>query len=311
MATKAFLVFNPVSGRGEADGDLAVIRDAFRAAGVALDVGLTSAECSAEGLVRDAVAKGADLVVAAGGDGTVSAAAGVVAGTGVPMGVLPRGTANAFAVSLGIPTAIEAACENVFSGVERRIDAAMCNQFPMILLAGIGFEAETVKMADRESKDRWGALAYILSGIRQLAEHELFQAEITVAGHTERIEAAAVTVANAAPATSILAQGCGQVVVDDGLLEVTVSGPPTALAAVGVLADLLKSALLKSPVDREDTVRFRTSAIAIRANPAQRVVVDGELVGRTPVEVRCLPGALRVLVPADALPARSEAPPCK
>ncbi len=309
--TKAYLVFNPVSGRGEAEGDLEVIRGAFRAAGIALEVGLTSAECPADALVREAVAKGADLVVAAGGDGTVSAAAAVVAGSEVRLGVIPRGTANAFAVSLGIPTTLEAACDNLFSGVERRIDGAVCNERPMILLAGIGFEAETVKMADREAKDRWGPLAYILSGIRQLSEQELFQAEITIGRHSERIEASAVTVANAAPATSILAQGCGQVVVDDGLLEVTILAPPTGIAAVAVLADLLKSALLKSPVDRDDTARFRTQAIAISAEPPQRVVVDGEVIGKTPVNIACVPGALRVLVPAEALPSRSEAVPCE
>jgi len=77
-----------------------------------------------------------------GGDGTLSAAEAVV-GT-IPFGVISRGTANAFATALGVPTTIEAACQTILDGKTRVVDAAYCGK-PMVLLAGIGFEAETVE----------------------------------------------------------------------------------------------------------------------------------------------------------------------
>jgi diacylglycerol kinase family enzyme len=85
-------------------------------------------------------------------------------GTNIPLGIISRGTANAFANALDIPNTIEAACENILGGLTRVVDAATCNgEMPMVLLAGVGFEAETVELADREMKNRWGMLAYILS----------------------------------------------------------------------------------------------------------------------------------------------------
>jgi len=87
-------------------------------------------------------------------------------GTTIPFGVISRGTANAFATALGVPTTIEAACQTILDGKTRVVDAAY-NGKPMVLLAGIGFEAETVERADR-AKNRFGMLAYVLAGIQAL-----------------------------------------------------------------------------------------------------------------------------------------------
>ena len=96
------------------------------------------------------------VIIASGGDGTVSAVTEALIGTDIKLGVISRGTANAFANAVGIPTSIEAACQNILAGSIKKVDAAMCNDKPMVLLAGIGFEAETVKDADRDAKDRFG-----------------------------------------------------------------------------------------------------------------------------------------------------------
>ena len=104
------------------------------------------------------------------------------------------------------------------------VDAARCNGLPMVLLAGIGFEAETVERASREAKKRFGVLAYVMAGIQEWRELEAFEAEIETEDKVITVTASAVTVANAAPPTSILAQGPAGVIFDDGLLDITRGG---------------------------------------------------------------------------------------
>jgi methylglyoxal synthase len=294
----AHLVFNPVSGQGNSEQELQLIHDLLEPA-MQLVVHETTVELSAEKLAQEAIDAKADLVLASGGDGTVSAVAGKLIGTNIPLGIIPRGTANAFASALGIPTAlnpIRGACQTILTGHRRVVDAAFCNGLPMILLAGIGLEAETVDRADRAAKDRWGALAYLMAGWQQLDEQQLFDTEIEVDGHVECFQAGAITIANAAPITSVLAQGIGQVVFDDGLLDVTIASAKTKLEAIRTIARLIGSALLK-PSESPDIVHMGAKKLRVTTNPPQKVVLDGEIIGTTPVEINCVPGGLTVMAP--------------
>jgi diacylglycerol kinase family enzyme len=176
----------------------------------------------------------------------------------------------------------------------------------MVLLAGIGFEAETVEKADRGAKDRFGVLAYVLAGIAQLRQMERFEVEIETEDRIIRTEAAAVTVANVAPPTSILAQGPAGLVGDDGLLDVTIVAPANVLGAIAISYNLLSTALSGEASFRDDVGWLRGDRIRIDTDPPQKVVVDGEPIGTTPIEVSCLPGALTILVPIFDDPAPAE-----
>lgn len=306
----AHLIFNPVSGQGNSQQDLLLIRKLLEPY-MQLKVCLTSQHETAEQLAKEAIAIGSDMIIASGGDGTVSAVAGAVIGTEIPLGVIPRGTANAFCLALGIPTNIRGACETILAGMTRVVDVASCNGLPMILLTGIGFEAGTIERADREAKNRWGALAYIIAGWQQLNEHDLFETEIEISGVTRNFQAGAITIANAAPITSIMAQGFGEVIVNDGLLEVMILTSKTRLQTVTAMIDLLEAALIKTEINRDDTIRLRTNRIKVTANPPQKVVVDGEVIGTTPIEVACIPGGLTVVAPRviDSSPSNLDSSP--
>jgi YegS/Rv2252/BmrU family lipid kinase len=264
----------------------------------------TTPDTTPEQLARAAVDAGADLVIASGGDGTISAVAGTVIGTNIPLGIIPRGTANAFATALGIATTlapIRSACDIILAGQTRIVDAARCNGQPMLLLAGIvGYEAETVERANREAKDRWGVLAYLMAGWQQLQEQDLFEVEIELEGAVQRFEAGAITIANAAPPTSVLAQGIGQVTVDDGLLDVTVMTAASHFEAVKTMLSLLGAALTKTSIEQQNVAHFHTRRLQVKTSPPQKIVVDGELLGTTPIAVECIPGGLTVLAPPTA-----------
>ena len=297
---QAYLIFNPVAGQGNPEEDLMIIRELL-GPHFNLKVHLTTLEVGAEQLAKEAIASQADLVIAAGGDGTVSAVAGCLMESDIPLGIIPRGTANAFVVALGITgpvTPIRSACRVILGGQTQQVDAARCNGKPMILLAGIGFEAEAVEKASREFKAQWGALAYLIAGWNQLREQEaLFTAELIVQSKTYPVKAQAITVANAAPPTSVLAQGMGEVPFDDGLLDITVATAEGTFQAVTAMLSTLGATLLRQGTTHPNISHLRTDRIQIVAEPPQKVVLDGELIGMTPIEVECLPNALTVLVP--------------
>jgi YegS/Rv2252/BmrU family lipid kinase len=292
----ACLIFNPVSGQGDPEEDLLKIRTLLEPE-INLDIQLTTPDIDASQLAHEAVARGVEMLIASGGDGTLSAAAEALVGTNIPLGVISRGTANAFAVALGIPDTIELACQTILGGTTKVVDAAQCNGKPMVLLVGIGFEAEVVEKADREAKNRFGMLAYILAGVQQLREFKSFEAKIETDDKVITLTAAAVTIANAAPPTSILAQGPAGIVYNDGLLDLTVAAPENRAGAIASAYHLLQTAMSGDAVERDDIGYLRSRRIKVTADPPQKVVVDGEILGMTPVEVECIPGGLTIFVP--------------
>ncbi|MDJ0846586.1 MAG: YegS/Rv2252/BmrU family lipid kinase [Crocosphaera sp.] len=295
----AHLIFNPVSGQGDAQQELQVIKQLLKPH-FQLDVHFTTPEIDAAQLTTQTLETDPDLIIASGGDGTVSAVANQLINRDMPLGIIPRGTANAFSVALGIPTNIRGACDNIIAGITRCVDAARCNGLPMILLTGIGFEAATVEKADRDAKNQWGVLAYLMAGWQQLDEQEPFEAKLEIEGIIQKFQAAAITIANAAPPTSVLAQGGGKVIVDDGLLDITIGvagSETTKLEALGAIANLFGSALLKTTSDRKEIVHLRAKRVKVTTQPLQKVVIDGEIIEPTSVEIECLPKSLKVFAP--------------
>ena len=206
---------------------------------------------------------------------------------------------NAFANAVGIPDNIEAACQVIVDGKTQKVDLGICNGKPMILFAGIGFGAEAIDDADRELKNRWGMLAYILSGFKQLQNFTKFEAKIETEDKIISVEANAITIANAAPSTSILAQGTAEVIYDDGLLDITIISPENRLNAIAASVHLLQNASNNEAATRDDIGYLRTKYIKVTTNPPQKVALDGEIIGQTPIEVKCIPNALNVFSPVE------------
>ncbi|MEB3336921.1 MAG: YegS/Rv2252/BmrU family lipid kinase [Leptolyngbyaceae bacterium] len=297
MSRSACLIFNPVAGQGDPHQDLATIR-AILEPEIVLDVQLTTVDLDAGQLAKIAVSRGVEAIIASGGDGTLSAAAAALIGTNIPLGIISRGTANAFANALALPDTLDGACQTILAGYTKTVDAAYCNGQAMVLLAGIGFEAETVEQADRTAKNRLGMLAYVVSGLQRLRELESFDAEIETDDQIIKVTAAAITVANAAPPTSILAQGPAGVLYDDGLLDLTIVAPMNARGAIAASFHLLQTALTGTATERDDIGYLRAKRVKVTTDPPQKVALDGEIIGTTPIEVECVPGGLTIFATA-------------
>ena len=302
---RGYLIFNPIAGQGDPETELAEIRSYLEPQFMLqvwktqpnLDPADQAKELIKEIKAFDAEGEGESIIIASGGDGTVGAVASALQGSDIPLGIIPRGTANAFSVALGIPTGVKAACTNLLLGNLRRVDVAVCNERPMILLAGLGFEAGMVDKASRELKNILGPMAYIFSGARQLVDQQPFQATMQIDGNEYQLDTSAITVANAAPATSVMAQGFGEVIPDDGLLEVIVATPKDRMAGFSVLSSLAWSAIKSSNANHSNIACFRTKQIEIKLNDVQKLVIDGEVLDAETVTVSVNPQALQVVAP--------------
>lgn len=298
MFKNVYLIFNPVSGQGNSADELAIIRQEIEAVSQ-LTVLETTPEVEARQLAKQAVEAGADCVIASGGDGTVSAVAGALLNTEVCLGIVPRGTANAIAAAFGINTDVRTACQTILTGIPRKVDMASCNDEPLMLLAGIGLEADVISQANRQLKNKIGSAAYILSAFQQVRELSVFKVELETPDKVILVDASGITVANVAPATSVLAQGPSDVLPYDGLLDVTIFAPEGTGGAIAASYSLFQSALNKRSTKREDVGYFRTSSVKITADPAQKVVLDGEMVGETPIEIHCIKKGITLMTPQD------------
>ncbi|MCK6545320.1 NAD(+)/NADH kinase [Myxococcota bacterium] len=298
---RACLVFNPSAGTGDPDRDERTIR-ALLDPRHDLFFTRTSKERDAEQCARDALDGGAELVIASGGDGTISKVAGVLVDTGIPLAIVPRGTASSIAAALGVPADLEGACVNTWTGAPYLVDTAhlvsSAGEHTSVLMVAVGFHAEAVAGASREAKDRWGIAAYVATGLAKLGALEPFTVRLETDRATIRAELTSVTVANCAPPQSVLAQGPSVVSPVDGLLDLTLLASK-GLDVVAAGLHLLRTAQKGEPATRGDVGYLVARAVTISTPDAPRMVlVDGDDAGTTPVTIECRPKSLAILLPA-------------
>ena len=292
------LIFNPVSGAGNASEDLERLCWQLTVDGDRLEVWQTTPERDATQLAIEAQKQGCNPIVAAGGDGTVAAVARPLVQTEITLGIVPRGTANAFAMALGIPPQLEAACQVIRQGTSQIVDVGLCNDRPFLLKASLGYGARTIAETSRAAKNRFGLLAYLWQGLQQLGQLQRFRVCLETANGICESRVSSLAIANASPPTSVLAQGPPAVVWDDGLLDVTLLQADRLDTAVAALGELWLSGLAQNPARGSELSHFRTNALTIRLKSPRLVVLDGEAIGfHQLLQLRCLPGALRAIVP--------------
>jgi len=243
-------------------------------------------------LARRAVAAGAGLVFAVGGDGTVRACAEALAGTEIPLAIVPRGTANLAARALGIPHRLGAALAAGFGGHERRIDLATADGMTFAAMAGLGVDAAVVAAAPAWLKSRAGWLAYAAAGAG-LAHGPRASFEISLDGTPLACAARSVVAGNAGllPGGFVLLPTAR---LDDGQLDVGILAPASLLDWGRVAHRVLTG----SRHEGRQLLSYRARHVEIRADRQLPRQVDGEVIepGRA-LTVTVLPAALLVRVP--------------
>lgn len=240
--------------------------------------------------VRSAVKAGAETIIVVGGDGSQTAAVAQIAHTKSTLAVVPAGTGNSFALSIGIKD-FDMALEAIVKGREDRIDVGVLNGTYFANFATVGLLADAADDTSRPLKKVIGGVAYGVSFIRNLLRSGPFDMHVTWEGGELDIQTYQAVIANG--------RYYGwQAITPDADVR---SGHLAFFAVEGVSrADALKTsaALLRGDqVKLEGAHYFSATKIKIKTKPKQQLDIDGHTLGKTPAKLRVEPKALRILVP--------------
>jgi len=297
-AGRNLIVLNPVAGQADTDRVLRLLAGAFAVRRSPFDVVETRGAGDAVRFAREAAGQGYRSVVAVGGDGTVGEVITGLAGTGVPLGIIPKGTGNQVAFNLGIPRSVEHAVDVVVNGRAEPMDLGhVAEGRYFAVAAGTGVDAEIVALATRELKDRWGFGAYIYAILKVASAPPATRYRITADGQELELDASMVLVANMGMVVTnpqtlrfrLAPEGTHR----DGRLDLCIFAPRTASHAARMLWRMYRQRFGGD----ERMIFLQARDILIETDPTVLTEADGEPLGQTPLRARAIPGGINVLVP--------------
>ena len=287
---RTLLLVNPGSRQG-GELDLDAIRAALTGAGARLVEPDTDRDEPVGERIRRAVGS-VDRIVLGGGDGTMNAAAEALVEADLPLGILPLGTGNDLARTLGLPGDPVAAAVVIARGRTRRIDLARANDKLFFNVASVGLAVEIAEELTGEIKRRWGRLSYPMTAWRVLHRYQSFHARIVCGGQTKELKALQVAVGNGRY------YGGGMTVdeeasIDDGRLDIYVL-KPQSMATLIIRALHLRRGRHNNP---NSVATFEGPTVDLATRRPLPVSTDGEVTTQTPVSFSVLRHALAVYVP--------------
>lgn len=259
---------------------------------------LTTVEDPGTGMAAAAAADGVDLVLVCGGDGTVREVCAELAGTGIPVGIIPAGTGNLLARNLEIPLYIRSAIDVGLHGQDRAIDLVEVTgdgieSSHFMVMAGMGFDAAIMEGVNDEIKKRIGWVAYILAGLKSLM-FPAVKVEISVDDNPPTTHRARTVVVGNVGYLQAGMPLLPDASIDDGQIDVVILHPKQFFSWVPLaLRVLTKSQRTDSTIDR-----LTGSRVTIRAATATPRQLDGDSIGAgKELSMTCIPGRLLVRVP--------------
>lgn len=242
-------------------------------------------------IIKEAIRRQGSLVIVGGGDGTISSIVDQFAYQDVVLGILPLGTGNSFARTLGIPLTLEGAVDVIAGGKVADIDLGKIDNDYFANMAAIGFSADVAHSSPHTLKKFLGPLAYLFVAVGQFFQHRSFSCTFHTADEEHRIKTHQVLIANG----SLMGKTFFTPVInpdDRSLIVFTMD-----MLNRWLMLKLWVAFLLGKYTAFSEAKYFRTREIRIEADPPQHIDVDGEKTTQTPVTVSLAPEALKVMVP--------------
>jgi diacylglycerol kinase (ATP) len=233
-----------------------------------------------------------DRIIVGGGDGTVNAAIAGFLDTHLPVGILPLGTANNLARTLGIPSSLEDACRVVAQDTLQAIDLGWVNGKYFLNVAGMGISTDINRTVEASFKRRWGGIAYAMTALKVISRYRRFTAEIHLEGKSVVVKTFQITVCNGRH------YGSGMTVAADA----TIDDQRLDLCSLEIRhwweAIALIPALKRGEYATGQRVRvLQGQDIEIHTAYPQPIDTDGEITTQTPAKFRVIPKAISVFVP--------------
>jgi diacylglycerol kinase (ATP) len=300
VTARARIIANPVSGSMHGAGGLSELRQTaiwLTEHGLPTEITTTARPGHAIELARQAVAAGREMVIAAGGDGTLNDVIQGLAGSTTALGALPMGTVNVWAREIGIPLGATEAREVLLRGVRRQVDLGRAGVRYFLMMAGVGFDAEVVKRVERNWLKRVGLkmLDYVATAGSLGLTQQPAKLILRVSGQRRVMSALMIVVGNTRLYGGAM-QFTRRAVADDGLLDLVVIGGGGWAQRLGVFM----RAFLRRPSLGPQVRYLRIRSIRLESTPSLPVQVDGDIIGSLPMTFTSVPGALWVIVPRTA-----------
>lgn len=258
----------------------------------------TTVEDPGTGMAERAAVSGADLVMVCGGDGTVREVCAELAGTGIPVGIIPAGTGNLLARNLGVPLYIRSAIDIALNGQDRAIDMVEVGgdgieDTHFMVMAGMGFDAAIMEGVNEDIKKKIGWVAYVVSGLRSLM-FPAVKVEIQIDDEEPTVHRARTVVVGNVGFLQAGMPLLPDATLDDGILDVVIIHPRQFLSWITVAMRVLR----KSPVVDETLDRRTGSRVRIKASTPTPRQLDGDSIGEgRELHMECIHGRLLVRVP--------------
>ena len=293
----ARIVANPHSGGGHRQHDLRQLIQAKRTLqrrGWRVEVCLTDGPGTGGQLAAQAVAAGADMVISAGGDGTLNDVIQGLAGTNVALGVLPMGTINVWAREVGIPLNLEGALEVLLDGEQRKMDLGTVNGRYFLLFAGVGADGKITSMIEHHFLKRLGVFSYIIAGAVVGLGPLDYHMRLRLDGRRFRTRTSLIIIGNTRLYGGLMTF-TNQAYGDDGWLDMCLVRRQGILGRLQVLLNAFRR---HHPLGaRVSYERFRT--LTIDSPVSVEIQADGEPAGTLPAVFRVAPKMLNVIVPRN------------
>lgn len=293
--SRLFLILNPVAGSCKAEQVRSFLKQYCEKHSVNYEIYETTGKEYLPGIVRQARERGYDVIAAAGGDGTVSAVASELVHSPIPLGIIPVGTANLLARELDIPLDPEAACQLVVTGgAIRKLDAMQVGNQVLISHISLGSYSRIAERTTVTAKRYFRQLAYIWNALAELIGTRVWRFNLVIDGQQQRVKAAFIMIANVgAMGAASLRWGIG-VKPDDGQVDICIVRARTILHYLSFMWHILWRTHKQSP----HTVYLRAKN-NIKASTKWNLPVrgDGEIIGRSSVEIQIIPKAIPIIVP--------------
>lgn len=301
---KIEVIVNKKSGPGVGDDGQQRLLEAFKAAGLDARISLDQPDSDITARAEKAANGDADVVVAAGGDGTINSVASALVGTDKSLGVLPLGTLNHFAKDLLIPLDLEGAIKTIALGHESSVDVGDVNGHIFINNSSLGLYPNIVRERERQQRLGWGKWpAYVWAALAIMRRYPFLDIQVGVEGQELRSRTPFIFVGNNEYEMESLNIG-GRACLDKGELSLYITNRTGRLG----LIRLALRALFGGLHQEKDFVALCTKEIRIDTrHKSLRVALDGEVKSMTPpLLYRTRPGALRVLTPTTLATQREE-----
>lgn len=289
------LIHNPIAGPKIVSANLSAAHALFAQRGWMLRVEETARPGDASVLARAAAERGDDMVIVAGGDGTINEAIQGLAGTATALGVLPFGTVNLWAREIGLPAHPVAAAAALAAGVIRSVDLGRAGDRFFLLMAGAGFDGAVTGLVEPRLKRAMGRWAYVFAAARLALRYGGAEATLEMDHNTVRCRLLLAVIGNTRLYAGQFTMAASALA-DDGMLDVVVVPGRRLWQALPLLLPLL---LRRHPI-QSGVLYYRTQHLRITASEPLPVQADGDYIGATPLDFGVSPAALRVIVPRVA-----------